>query len=138
MSKKFIFLLVGLTIVLGGCYAVPVETPPKAEWVPITIRATGSGAPPPSAINQAQARLMTERAAKLDGYRNLIEQAYGVNIASNSTVRDFVLQSDTIKARVDAFIKGAKVVDTRHLSDGSVDVDMEMTLGYEFRELFPE
>ncbi|MEW6417300.1 MAG: LPP20 family lipoprotein [Nitrospirota bacterium] len=138
MSKRFILLLIGVTIVLGGCYVVPVETPPKVEWVPITIRATGSGAPPPSAINPAQARLMTERAAKLDAYRNLLEQAYGVNITSNSTVRDFVLQSDTIKARVEAFIKGAKILDTRHLSDGSVEVDMEMTLGYEFREMFPQ
>ena len=138
MSKIFLFLLIAVIIVLCGCYVVPVETPPKAEWVPITIRATGSGAPPPSAINPAQARLMTERAAKLDAYRNLLEQAYGVQITSNSTVRDFVLQSDTIRARVEAFIKGATVVDTRHLSDGSVEVDMEMTLGYEFRELFPQ
>ena len=137
MSKKFMLLLIGVTIFLCGCYVVPVkEAPPRAEWVPITIRATGSGAPPPSAINPAQARLMTERAAKLDGYRNLLEQAYGVQITSNSTVRDFVLQSDTIKARVEAFIKGAKIIDTRHLSDGSVEVDMELTLGYEFREMF--
>ncbi|MDP2752987.1 MAG: LPP20 family lipoprotein [Nitrospirota bacterium] len=126
-------------MILVGCYVVPVKEtlPPKTEWVPITIRATGSGAPPPSAISPAQARLMAERAAKLDGYRNLIEQAYGVNITSTSTVRDFILQSDTIRARVEAFIKGAKVVDTRHLSDGSVEVEMELTLGYEFRQMFP-
>jgi hypothetical protein len=140
MSKKFIFMLAGLIMILVGCYVVPVkETPlPKAEWVPITIRATGSGAPPPSAISPAQARLMAERAAKLDGYRNLIEQAYGVNISSSSTVRDFVLQNDTIRARVEAFVKGAKIIDTRHLSDGSVEVEMELTLGYEFREMFSQ
>lgn len=138
MYKKSVLLAVGLMMILAGCYVVPVkETPaPKAEWVPITIRATGSGAPPANAINQAQARLMTERAAKLDGYRNLLEQAYGVNITSNSTVRDFILQNDTIKSRVEAFIKGAKVVDTRHLSDGSVEMEMELVLGYEFRVIF--
>lgn len=137
MVRKIILLAMGLMIILTGCYYVPVKETPKAEWVPITIRATGNGAPPPSAVNQAQARLMTERAAKLDGYRNLLEQAYGVQITSTSTVRDFILQSDTIKSRVEAFIKGAKVIDTRHLSDGSVEVEMEMTLGYEFRQLFP-
>ncbi len=138
MSKKVILLLAGLIMVLVGCYVVPVKEtpPPKVEWVPITIRATGSGAPPPSAINPAQARLMAERAAKLDGYRNLLEQAYGVNISSSSTVRDFILQNDTIRARVEAFIKGAKIIDTRHLSDGSVEVEMELTLGYEFRQMF--
>ncbi len=137
MLKKLILLAMGLVIIFTGCYYVPVKETPKAEWVPITIRAAGNGAPSPSAVNQAQARLMAERAAKLDGYRNLLEQAYGVQITSASTVRDFILQSDAIKSRVEAFIKGAKVVDTRHLSDGSVEVEMEMTLGYEFRQMFP-
>jgi hypothetical protein len=140
MSKRLSLLLIGLIVVLVGCYVQPVrETPPPtAEWVPVTIRATGSGAPPPSAISPAQARLMAERAAKLDAYRNLLEQAYGVQITSHSTVKDFVLQNDTIRSRVDAFIKGARVVDTRHLSDGSVEVEMELTLGYEFRQYFPQ
>ena len=68
MVRKIMLLAMGLLIILTGCYYVPVKETPKAEWVPITIRATGNGAPPPSAVNQAQARLMTERAAKLDGY----------------------------------------------------------------------
>lgn len=138
MSKRLSLLLIGLIVVLVGCYVAPVrETPqPTAEWVPVAIRATGSGAPPPSAISPAQARLMAERAAKLDAYRNLLEQAYGVQITSHSTVKDFVLQNDTIRSRVEAFIKGAKITDTRHLSDGSVEVEMELTLGYEFREMF--
>lgn len=136
MSKKILLLLSGLIMILSGCYVVSVKETPKAEWVPITIRATGSGAPPANAVNAAQARLMTERAAKLDAYRNLLEQAYGVQISSSSTVRDFILQSDTIKSKVEAFIKGAKVVDTRYLSDGTVQVDMELILGYEFRQMF--
>jgi hypothetical protein len=69
--------------------------------------------------------------------RNLLEQAYGVTISSNTTVRDFITQSDTIRARVNAFIKGARVIDTRYLEDGSVQSEVEITLGYEFRRLFP-
>jgi len=132
-------LAVLLIMLLTGCYVVPVQpTPePKAEWVPIKITAKGGGVPPPTAINQAQARLMAERAAKLDAYRNLLEQAYGVIIHSNTSVRDFVTQSDTIRARVEAYIKGAKVIDTRYLSDGSVEVEMELVLGHEFRRIFP-
>jgi hypothetical protein len=52
-------------------------------------------------------------------------------------VRDFITQNDTIRASVEAYIRGAKVVDTRHLSDGSVEMEMELVLGYEFRRLFP-
>jgi len=132
-------LLLVLTIMLAGCYVVPVkEIPgPKAEWSPIKLTAKGGGAPPAKAVNQAQARLMTERAAKLDAYRNLLEEAYGVAIQSNTSVRDFITQSDTIRARVEAYIKGAKVVDTRYLDDGGVEVEMEIVLGYEFRRIFP-
>lgn len=140
MQSKFVvfFSAIFLVIFAAGCAVyVPPEAPPKAEWVPIKITAKGAGAPPPKAVNQAQARLMTERAAKVDGYRNLLEQAYGVVVTSNTTVRDFVTQSDTIRASVEAYIRGAKVVDTRHLSDGSVEMEMELVLGYEFRRMFP-
>lgn len=138
MSKGAIFILAVFSVmVLTGCYVVPVQPTPTAEWVPIKIIAKGGGAPPAKAVNAAQARLMTERAAKLDAYRNLLEEAYGVTIQSSTTVRDFITQNDTIRARVEAYIKGAKVVDTRYLDDGGVEVEMELVLGYEFRRLFP-
>jgi hypothetical protein len=142
MTKKTIFLLLGILFVLSGCYIVPPQQPmtapePQGEWAPITIRAIGGGAPPEKAVNPAQARLMTERAAKLDAYRNLLEQAYGVNISSRSKAKDFILKNDVIRSRVDAYIRGAKVLDTRHLDNGGVEVEMEVTLGNDFRRIFP-
>lgn len=141
MSKnKLVFLLGVLSvIVFAGCVVVPVQQTPESggEWTPIKLTAKGGGAPPARAINPAQARLMTERAAKMDAMRNLLEQAYGVTISSHTTVRDFVTQNDNIRARVDAFIRGAKVIDTRYREDGGVEVAMEIILGYEFRRLFP-
>jgi hypothetical protein len=103
----------------------------------VTLRAKGAGAPPARAANAAQARLMAERAAKVDGYRNLLEQAYGLQVTGSTTVRDFVTQSDTIRTQLDAFIRGAKVSDTRVLDDGSVETEMEIALGKEFWVLFP-
>lgn len=141
MGKKGIVLAVVL-LLISGCYIVPVPdqrvapAEPVEQWVPITIRATGGGAPPERAINPAQARLMTERAARLDAYRNLLERAYGVAIQSKSTVRDFVLKDDTIRSRVEAYIRGAKVIDTVYKDDGGVEVEMEVVLGHEFRRIF--
>lgn len=138
MWKKGIVLSVAL-FMFAGCYIVPVpdqQVAPAEQWVPITIRATGGGAPPEKAINPAQARLMTERAARLDAYRNLLERAYGVAIRAKSTVRDFILKDDTIRSRVEAYIRGAKVIDTVYKDDGGVEVEMEVTLGYEFRQIF--
>ncbi len=138
MDRKVTAVIVLFALALAGCYVVPAkEATPRYEWTPITLRATGAGVPPPRAVNPAQARLMARRAAKLDALRNLLEQAYGVNITSRSSVRDFVLQSDSIRARVDAYIKGARIVDVRYLQDGSVEVEMEVVLGYDFRRIFP-
>jgi hypothetical protein len=130
-----IFIVSAVFLALG-CNQTAVRPDVEDQWSPIKITARGGGAPPPNAINPAQARLMAERAAKVDAMRNLVEQAYGVRIDSRTTVRDFVTQSDTIKARVRAYIQGARVIDTRHLSDGSVEVEMELILGYEFRRMF--
>lgn len=136
--RKIVLVLAVFAIfVFAGCVVVPQETKPQAEWVPIKVTAKGGGAPPAKAINAAQARLMAERAAKVDALRNLLEQAYGVRITSNTTVRDFITQNDTIRANVDAYIRGARVIDTRYLDDGSVEIEMEITLGYEFRRMFP-
>jgi len=120
----------------------PVYAPPPPPLPPIvrqevTLRAKGAGAPPARAANAAQARLMAERAAKVDGYRNLLEQAYGLQVTGSTTVRDFVTQSDTVRTQLDAFIRGAKVSDTRVLDDGSVETEMEVSLGKEFWVLFP-
>ncbi len=119
---------------VGPAYDTPVQ---REEWTPFKVTAKGGGAPPPNAVNQAQARLMAERAAKVDAMRNLLEQAYGVTIKSRTTVKDFITQNDTIKARVDAYIKGAKVIDTKYLSDGSVEIEMEIILDHQFRRMFP-
>lgn len=129
----FLLLLAAIT----GCVTASVQQSPQGEWAPIKITAKGGGAPPATAINAAQARLMTERAAKVDAMRNLLEQAYGVTISSRTTVRDFVTQNDTMRAKVNAYLRGAKVIDTRYLNDGGVEIEMEIILGYEFRGLFP-
>lgn len=124
----------------AGCVPVPivVRVPPAAKWVPITVKAVGNGAPPGSAVNPAQARLLAERAAKLDAYRNLLEQAYGVRISTDTSVRDFITQNDSIRTRVDGYIQGARVVNTRYEPDGAVQVDMEIVLLEDFRNLFPQ
>ena len=140
MTKKMIFLFMVFVFMVAGCYIVPVQeqpAPQALEWKLVTIRATGSGAPPAKAVNAAQARLMTERAAKLDCYRSLLEEAYGVNISGRSNVRNFILKNDSIKARVDAYVRGAKVVHTIYHDDGGVEVEMELTLRQDFRQIFP-
>ncbi|MGH7369281.1 MAG: FecR domain-containing protein, partial [Candidatus Methylomirabilaceae bacterium] len=102
-----------------------------------TIRAGGSGARSKGASSAAQARLLAERAAKADAYRNLLETAYGVLVTSSTSVRDLATQNDSIRTTLDGFIRGASLVEVCHLDDGSVEVEMEIRLNREFWTIFP-
>jgi hypothetical protein len=102
-----------------------------------TIRATGSGIRPEEASSAAQARLLAERAAKVDAYRNLLEAAYGVLVTSSTSVRDLATHHDDVRTTLDGFIRGASLVEVRHLDDGSVEAEMEIRLNREFWAIFP-
>ncbi|MEK6676185.1 MAG: hypothetical protein AABZ47_11095 [Planctomycetota bacterium] len=76
----------------------------------------------------AQNKLLAKRAAEADCYRKLAESVYGVKITSDTTVRDFVTESDEIRASVDTFIKGVKLGPPRYYEDGACEVPGEVTV----------
>lgn len=139
-----IFLFVGV----GLCQQSGDGKAGKAEWANILkskvsqpigdkglvnfqdgyIEAVGIGAPPEKYYGKPQARPMALRAAQVDGYRNLLEIVQGVKIDSQTSVKDFVVESDSINAQVSGLVKGAAVVNRDYLSDGTVEVTLRMRL----------
>ena len=93
------------------------------DWTHGTLTVTGSGAPPDRG-SLAQKRLLARRAAVVDGYRQLAELISGVRVDSETVVKDFTLESDSVRTQVDALVKGAQPSEPRYLSDGSVEVDL--------------
>jgi len=77
-------------------------------------------------LTDAQAKLLAKRAAQADAYRNLSEQVMGFVLTSNTLVRDFVTQNDTIHTRLNTFIKGIEVIDVRYEEDGTCQVTVLM------------
>ena len=71
-------------------------------------------------------RLKAQRAAEMDGKRKLAERIFGTEIAANTTVRDFALESDEIRGRCEAFIVGAQVLGYNYLPDGIVECRVSM------------
>ena len=102
------------------------------NWTTSEVYATGIGAPPPNAVNPAQARAMAERAAQVVAYRNLLEIIKGVRVDSETVVENFMTKSDVIRTKVDGIIKGAVPVRKQYLSDGSVEVTVVMRMKGEF------
>ncbi len=108
--------------------AAAEEAPYEPEWATQYIRATGSGIPPEDVTDPNQAGLLAERAAEVDAKRNLLERINGIRVDSATYVRDYAAEHDEVNTRLDAFLRGAKKVDTRYLDDGVVEVDVEAPL----------
>lgn len=81
-----------------------------------------------------QKRLMAIRASKLDAYRALAEQLYGIKIDSNTSVSTMTAQSDSFRARVNAVVKGARIVSITPMSDNNYETVLEVFVDRSFFE----
>lgn len=102
---------------------------------PLKITATGHGSLGSySQHNAGQQKLMAMRAAKLDAYRNLAEQVYGFQISGSTTLNAFAAQNDVVRSHVEAFMRGAKIVDMTAGQDGLYEATVELELPPDFRD----
>jgi len=86
------------------------------------------GAVAQNPASDAQNKLLAKRAAEADCYRKLAEAVYGVQITSDTYVKDFVTESDEIKTGGEAFVKGVRLGEARYYEDGACEVDAEVSV----------
>lgn len=98
------------------------------DWSNQIVRATGIGAGNPNLPLPAQ-RAGAIRAAELMALRNLLESIKGVSLTSETTVRNAMIENDVIVTKVEGICRGYKKVgEPKYLSDGSVEVTVEMPI----------
>lgn len=122
-------LLISGIILTALLFTTACSTKQVPDWY--TVTGTGVedlGAP------ASQAKLMAKRAAKTDGQRQLLEAAKGVHIHSETTVENFMTQSDYIRSRVEGVIRSAQILDTRFNDDGTCEMDMRIDMN-EIRDI---
>jgi len=100
----------------------------SVNWSAGYLEAVGIGAPPDKYIGRPNARPMARRAAVVAAQRNLLEITKGVQVDSATSVKDFMVESDVINTKVEGLVKGAQVVKTDYMSDGTVEVTLRMPL----------
>lgn len=81
-----------------------------------------------------QSRLMAIRASKLDAYRALAEQINGIKIDSNTSIATMTAKSDSFRARVNAVVRGAKVVSVTPMADDNYETVLEVLIDKRFFE----
>ncbi|MBN2516325.1 MAG: LPP20 family lipoprotein [Deltaproteobacteria bacterium] len=142
MKKRFIvvmaivismFFLTGLTGVYAqqgnqGQYVQNIGASGSVNWTSGLLTAVGIGAPPERFYGKPQARPMAMRAAQVDAYRKLLEVANGVRVDATTMVRDYAVESDVVRTQVEGIVRGAQIVKSDYLSDGTVEVTVQMPL----------
>jgi hypothetical protein len=114
----------------------PVGDYGSIDWQSLQVRATGLGIAGPNAINAAHARILAREAAKVVAQRNLLEVVKGVHIDGETTVKNYMVQDDTIVSRVEGVIKGAQIENYAFAPDGSCTATISMPLTGELSRIF--
>lgn len=107
----------------------------RADWTTGIATAHGIGIPPKEAVSPLQAREMARTAAWEVARRNLLDVIKGVHIDSTTTVNNSITTNDEVQAKVEGFVRGARLVKEQEMPDGSYETTVEMKLGGEFSKL---
>lgn len=141
MFKKTLALLVILGFASLALAQVEqnIQGAGMIDWTDQAVTSTGIGALNPKLPPSAQ-RKNALRAAQLDAMRNMVETLNGVLLTSETTVENAMMSSDIIKTQVEGIVKNFRFTSKpRYMSDGSVEVDMEMLLTGKVGDvLYPE
>lgn len=122
-------------MLLPGCATIE-EAPPRAYRPIATLHAVGYGTVrPDKGMTVNQMKLMAMRASRMDAYRILSEQVYGIKIAGTTSVGTMVVDNDSYKGYINGYIHGAKLISQQPLTDNyTYETVMELTVGDDFYE----
>ena len=98
----------------------------------VHVGATGYGAPPPKYYPENQRRLMAMRASKIDAYRALAETINGLHIWGGTTIGDMVVQKDRYRVFMDAYVRGARILNVTANDDGNYETVIELMVDENF------
>lgn len=87
------------------------------------IEALGMAAIPGS---QAHKEVLARRAAEVDAYRKMAEKVQGIRLESGTTVREYCVQNDHLRATVAAYLRGLKPLDVNYPGDGTCEVTVQL------------
>ena len=117
--KPFAFLCL---LILSGLGAVTSSSGQSVDL----CRATGHAVilRDPTKTEE-EVREATERTAWIVAMRNLGEQIKGVRIDAKTTVQDYIAKNDRVRTTINALVQRARIVETKYLKDGTVEVVLE-------------
>ncbi|MFG0885109.1 MULTISPECIES: flagellar assembly lipoprotein FlgP [Vibrio] len=114
MMKQWLFLLVA-ALVMSGCQ--PLQTMRPDDWLTAVGYASISEQ---KGRDDEEKQVRAMRASKIDAYRELAEQVYGMRVSGRAELQDQRLGTELTSGAVDGVIRGAEVVRSYKVGDSYV------------------
>ncbi len=111
--KRILFLLAALLLV--GCQ--PLQQMREDE---ILVAVGYASISEQSGRNDEERRVRAMRASKIDAYRELAEQVYGMRVSGRAQLEDQRLGVESTSGAVDGVIRGAEIVRSYPVGDSYV------------------
>ncbi|ADT86304.1 flagellar assembly lipoprotein FlgP [Vibrio sp. Vb2880] len=112
--KQWLFLLVA-ALVMSGCQ--PLQTMRPDDWLTAVGYASISEQ---KGRDDEEKQVRAMRASKIDAYRELAEQVYGMRVSGRAELQDQRLGTELTSGAVDGVIRGAEVVRSYKVGDSYV------------------
>ncbi len=143
MKSRSIIAMVIAGLLIVPAYAYCVELHELVEqigsgsinWTRGIIQAIGIKVPSEKDFDKPADRQKNLAAAREAAQQNLLEVVKGVRIDSDTLVRDFAFESNAIMAKVKSMIKQTPIVKQEYLSDGTVEVTIQLSMYAGFTQL---
>ncbi|OOE37343.1 flagellar biosynthesis protein FlgP [Salinivibrio kushneri] len=114
--------VIAILLMLSACQPL---TKMKEENIISAVGMASISAQQGATQEEKETRAM--RASKVDAYKELSEQVYGLRVSSRSSVNDQSLGRDNTQGAVDGIIRGAEVVASYKVGDSYV-TELELDL----------
>ncbi len=141
------FQLTLMLIVLFGCSAGRQET--KIAPGPVlgldqgdgnsqkivTFQVVGKGLEPENALTKGEAKLMAERAAVADGYRQLVEKIKGVYVDAFMEAGFGTVSKDMISTKTQSWLRGAEILEIRRAEYDITEAVMQLSIYFSKKDM---
>ncbi|MCG8563716.1 MAG: hypothetical protein MI747_01390 [Desulfobacterales bacterium] len=145
---KHLFLAVGLLAILwaglSGCaplagdraleqaaapgHVLGLDQPFDGAHKTVTFDVVGKGLEPESALTKGEARLMAERAAVADGYRQLTEKVSGVYVDAYMKAGFGTINHEMVTTKAQSWLRGVEIKEIIAAKHGITEAHMQLSI----------
>ncbi len=96
----------------------------------VTFDVVGKGVEPEAALTMGQAKLLAERAAIADGYRQFVEKLRGVLVESYTESGSGMVSQDMIKLKTQSWLRGVEIIEVTRGEYGITQAHMQLRINF--------